>query len=433
MSSVETVSTLERRLSASIPQQAVRGEVAARLKKIGRTAKISGFRPGKAPMQMIEKYYGADVHQEVLGEALQRSFAAEVDANKLAVAGQPSFEVTAMNEEALEYNATFEVYPEVSVGSLAEQAVNRTVYELADADVENTVLTLRKQRTQFVDVQRAAQDQDKVTVDFTGTLDGVVFNGGEAKDYPVQLGQGRMLPEFEAAIIGLNIGESKSFNMTFPEDYHGKDVAGKEVTFTIKLNKVEEPQLPELTADFVKSIGIEDGDVSKLDSEIRVNLQRELARRLKFINKKAAMDALLEVSPLEVPKAVVEWESQGLMEQTMRNMADRGVKTDGMKLPLELFKEEATRRVKLGMILQKLVEEQNLLATEEQVQAHLTDYAQSFDQPEEVTAWYAANPEQMNEVRNVVTEENVTAWVMSQAKVTDVTGVFTELMGNAQA
>ena len=433
MSSVETVSTLERRLSASIPQQAVRGEVMTRLKKIGRTAKISGFRPGKAPMQMIEKCYGADVHQEVLGEALQRSFAAEVDANKLDVAGQPSFEVTAMTEEAVEYNATFEVYPEVSIGSLADQAINRTVYELADADVENTILTLRKQRTQFVDVQRAAQDQDKVTVDFTGTLDGVVFNGGEAKDYPVQLGQGRMLPEFEAAIIGLGIGESKSFNMTFPEDYHGKDVAGKEVTFTIKLNKVEEPQLPELTAEFVQSIGIEDGDVSKLDSEIRVNLQREVARRLKFINKKAAMDALLAVTPLEVPKAVVEWESQSLMEETMRNMADRGVKTDGMKLPLELFKEEATRRVKLGMIMQKLVAEQNLLATEAQMQAHLNDYAQSFDQPEEVTAWYAAHPEQMNEVRNVVTEENVTAWVMSQAKVADVTGVFTELMGNAQA
>lgn len=433
MSSVETVSVLERRLSASIPQQEVRSQVLARLKKVGRTAKIAGFRPGKAPMQMIEKYYGAEVQQEVLGEALQRSFAAEVEANKLEVAGQPSFEVTAMTEEAVEYNATFEVYPEVAVGSLAEQAVSRTVYELADADVENTILTLRKQRTQFVDVQRAAQDQDKVTIDFTGTLDGVVFNGGEAKDYPVQLGQGRMLPEFEAAIIGLGIGESKSFNMTFPADYHGKDVAGKEVTFTIKLNQVEEPQLPELTADFVKSIGIEDGDVSKLDSEIRVNLQRELARRLKFINKKAAMDALLAVSPMEVPKAVVAWEAEGLMEETMRNMAGRGVKTDGMKLPLELFNEEATRRVKLGLILQKLVAEQNLLATEEQVQAHLNEYAQSFDQPEEVMAWYAANPEQMNEVRNVVTEENVTAWVMAQAKTADVTGVFTELMGNAQA
>jgi trigger factor len=430
MSSVETVSVLARRLNASIPQQEVRGEVVARLKKIARTAKVSGFRPGKAPFGMIEKMYGAEVNQEVIGAALQRSFAAEVEAHQLAVAGQPEFEVTAFTEDALEYNATFEVYPDVVVGDVAAQAVNRTVYELSDADVENTVNTLRKQRTTFVEVQRAAQDQDKVTLDFTGTLNGVVFEGGEAKDYPVQLGQGRMLPEFEAAALGMNIGETKSFEMTFPEDYHGKDVAGKQVTFTITLNKVEEPQLPELTAEFVQSIGIEDGDVSKLNGEIRTNLQRELSRRLKFINKKAAMDALLASTELEVPKAVVGWESESLMEQTMRNMSERGVQTGGMKLPVEMFSEEATRRVKLGLILNKLVEQENLNATEAQIEAHLVDYAQSFDNPAEVVAWYKSNPQQMREVADVVTEENVTAWVMSRAQVSDQAGVFSELMGN---
>lgn len=430
MSSVETVSVLARRLNASIPQQEVRGEVVARLKKIARTAKVSGFRPGKAPFGMIEQMYGAEVNQEVIGAALQRSFAAEVAVHNLQVAGQPEFEVTAFTAEAVEYNATFEVYPEVVVGDVAAQAVNRTVYELSDADVENTVTTLRKQRTTFVDVQRAAQDQDKVTLDFTGTLNGVVFEGGEAKDYPVQLGQGRMLPEFEAAALGMNIGETKSFEMTFPEDYHGKDVAGKQVTFTITLNKVEEPQLPELTAEFVQSIGIEDGDVSKLNGEIRTNLQRELSRRLKFINKKAAMDALLASTALEVPKAVVGWEAESLMEQTLRNMSERGMKTGGMKLPVEMFSEEATRRVKLGLILNKLVEQENLTATEEQIEAHLVDYAQSFDNPAEVVAWYKSNADQMREVGDVVTEENVTAWVMSRAQVSDQAGVFSELMGN---
>lgn len=430
MSSVETVSVLERRLSASIPQSILSGEIAARLKKIGRTAKISGFRPGKVPLNLLEKYYGAEVRQEVLGEALQRSFGEAVETHKLNVAGQPSFEVTAYNADAVEYNATFEVYPEVTIGDVAAQSVKRTVYELSDADIENTVATLRKQRAVFVDVARAAQDQDKVTVDFSGTLEGVVFEGGEAKDYPVQLGQGRMLPEFEAAIIGMNIGESKSFDMTFPADYHGKDVAGKQVTFTVKLNKVEEAQLPELDAEFVQSIGIEDGDVSKLTGEISSNLQRELSRRLKFINKKAAMDALLAATPVAVPKAVVEWEAESLMEQTVRNMSERGVSTQGMKLPVELFKEEATRRVQLGLILQKLVEEHNLNATAEQAQAHIADYAQSFDNPTEVIAWYASSPEQMREVKDVVTEENVTAWVMSQAQVTDQVGVFSELMGN---
>jgi trigger factor len=430
MSSVETVSVLARRLNASIPQTEVRGEVVARLKKIARTAKVSGFRPGKAPFGMIEQMYGAEVNQEVIGAALQRSFAAEVEANKLEVAGQPEFEVTAFTAEAVKYSATFEVYPEVVVGDVAAQTVSRTVYELSDADVENTVNTLRKQRTVFVEVQRVAQDQDKVTLDFTGTLNGVVFEGGEAKDYPVQLGQGRMLPEFEAAAIGMNIGETKSFEMTFPEDYHGKDVAGKQVTFTITLNKVEEPQLPELTAEFVQSIGIEDGDVSKLNGEIRTNLQRELSRRLKFINKKAAMDALLAATELEVPKAVVGWEAESLMEQTLRNMSERGMKTGGMKLPVEMFSEEATRRVKLGLILNKLVEQENLTATEEQIEAHLVDYAQSFDNPAEVVAWYKSNADQMREVGEVVTEENVTAWVMSRAQVSDQAGVFTELMGN---
>lgn len=430
MSNVETVSVLERRLNASIPQSVVRGEMTARLKKIGRTAKISGFRPGKVPMNLLEKYYGSEVHQEVLGEALQRSFGAAVAEHKLNVAGNPEFEVTAMNDDAVEYNATFEVYPDVEVGDVSAQKLNRTVYELTDADVESTIMTLRKQRTAFVDVSRAAQDQDKVTVDFSGVLDGVVFEGGEATDYPVQLGQGRMLPEFEAAIIGMNIGESKSFDMTFPEDYHGKDVAGKQVTFTVKLNKVEEPQLPELNAEFVQTIGIEDGDVSKLDGEIRSNLQRELSRRLKFINKKAAMDALLAATVLEVPKAVVAWESESLMEQTVRNMSERGVSAKGMKLPTELFKEEATRRVQLGLILQKLVEQENLTATAEQIEAHVTDYAQSFDNPAEVVAWYQSSADQMREIGDVVTEENVTAWVMSRAQVTDQVGVFSELMGN---
>ncbi len=430
MSSVETVSALARRLNASIPQQEVRGEVLARLKKIARTAKVSGFRPGKAPFKMIEQMYGAEVNQEVIGAALQRSFGAEVASNNLQVAGQPEFEVTALTDETVEYNATFDVYPEVVLGDVAAQAVNRTVYELSDADVENTILTLRKQRTTFVKVQRAAQDQDQVTLDFTGTLDGVVFEGGEAKDYPVQLGQGRMLPEFEAAALGMNIGETKSFELTFPEDYHGKDVAGKQVTFTITLNKVEEAQLPELTSEFVQSIGIEDGDVSKLVGEIRTNLQRELSRRLKFINKKAAMDALLASTIFEVPKALVEWEAEALMEQTLQNMSERGMRTGGMKLPLELFSEEATRRVKLGLILNKLAKQENLIATAEQVEAHLVDYAQSFDNPAEVVAWYKSNADQMRSVGEVVTEENATAWVMACAQVTDQTGVFSELMGN---
>lgn len=433
MSSVETVSALERRLNASIPQQTIVGQVAARLKKIGRTAKIAGFRPGKIPNKILEQYYGAQAHQEALGEALQRSFEEAAQTNQLKVAGYPEFDVKTadLKAENIEYSATFEVYPEVQLGDLAGESVERTTYELSDADVENTVATLRKQRCVFVAADRAAQSEDNVVVDFVGKLDGVVFQGGEAKDYPVQLGVGRMLPEFEAAIIGMKVAETKSFDMTFPADYHGKDVAGKQVTFTITLNKVEAPQLPELDAEFAKAVGIADGDVTKLRAEIKVNLQREMERRLKVRNKDVAMDALLKVTQFDVPKALVDWESQSLMQQTVRDMEQRGMKAGGMKLPLELFKEQATKRVKLGLILAEVVQKHALQAKPEQVKALIQDYAQSFDEPEQVVRWYAADTKRMQEVENLALEENVVAWVMSQAKVTDKAAVFSELMGNA--
>lgn len=433
MSSVETVSALERRLNASIPQQAIVGQVAARLKNIGRTAKIAGFRPGKIPNKVLEQYYGAQAHQEALGEALQRSFEEAAQTNNLKVAGYPEFDIKTadLKAESIEYSATFEVYPEVVLGDLTGESIERTTYELSEADVENTVATLRKQRSVFVAVNRAAQSEDNVVVDFTGKLDGVIFQGGEAKDYPVQLGVGRMLPEFEAAIIGMKVGETKSFDMTFPADYHGKDVAGKQVTFTITLNKVEAPQLPELDAEFAKSVGIADGDVTKLKAEIKVNLQREMERRLKVRNKDVAMDALLKVTQFDVPKALVDWESQSLMQQTVRDMEQRGMKAGGMKLPLELFKEQATKRVKLGLILAEVVKKHSLQAKSEQVKALIQDYAQSFDEPEQVVRWYASDVKRMQEVENLALEENVVAWVMSQAKVTDKAAVFSELMGNA--
>ena len=433
MSSVETVSALERRLNASIPQQAILGEVAARLKHIGRTAKIAGFRPGKIPNKVLEQHYGAQAHQEALGEALQRSFAEAAQSNNLKVAGYPEFDVKTadLRAEKIEYSATFEVYPEILVGSLTGETLDRTTYALSDADVNNTIDTLRKQRCVFVAADRLAQSEDQVNVDFTGKLNGVVFQGGEAKDYPFQIGVGRMLPEFEAAVIGMKVGETKTFNMTFPDTYHGKDVAGKEVTFTITLNKVEAPKLPELDAEFAKSVGISDGDVNKLTAEIRANLQRELDRRLKVRNKDVAMDALLKVTQFDVPKTLIKWESQSLMQQALRDMEQRGMKASGMQLPLELFREQATKRVKLGLILAEVVKKHDLQAKSEQVKALIKDYAQSFDEPEQVIRWYAADPKRMQEVENLALEENVVAWVMNQAKVTDKVAVFSELMGNA--
>lgn len=432
MSSVETVSALERRLNASIPQQVIRGEVATRLKKIGRTAKIAGFRPGKVPAKILEQHYGAQAHQEALGDALQRSFAEAAQLNNLRVAGYPQFEIKTndLNADLIEYSATFEVYPEVVMGDLSGETVERLVYELTQADVDGTIATLRKQRAVFVPVDRAAQAEDQVRIDFVGRLDGEIFQGGEAKDYPFVLGVGRMLPEFEAAITGMKAGETRSFDMTFPDDYHGKDVAGRQVTFTITLHRVEEPKLPEVNADFAESIGITDGDVGKLQDEIRANLQREVESRLKARNKDAAMAALLKVAPFDLPKSLVQWEVQNLMQQAMRDMESRGMKVKDVRLPPELFTERAIKRIKLGLLSAELAQKHDLKARPEQVRALVDHYAQSFDQPEEVVNWLYANPAQLQEMENLALEGNVADWVTGQAKTADKAVSFKELMGN---
>jgi trigger factor len=433
MSSVETVSALERRLNASIPQQAIRAEVVARLKELGRSAKIPGFRPGKVPAKVIEQQYGAKLHQEALGDALQRSFNEVTLTNKLRVAGYPQFDVKTkdVNAEQIEYSAVFEVYPEVVMGSLSGEIIERMVYELTQEDVDSTIATLRKQRVTFDNVGRAAQAEDQVRIDFVGKLNGTPFQGGEGKDYPVVLGMGNMLPEFEAAMFGMKAGETKSFDLTFPETYHGKDVAGKQVTFTINLHSVGAPKLPALDAEFAKSVGIEDGDVSKLEAEVKSNLSREVTRRLNARNKDAAMDALLKVSQFEAPKALLEWEAQSLMEQTVKDMESRGMKMKGVPLPPELFAERAEKRVKLGLILAEQVQKHDLQAKPEQVKALIQDYAKSFDRPEEVIRWYASDATRRQEVENLVLEENVVEWAMSQAKTTDKNVTFKELMGDA--
>jgi len=433
MSSVETLGALERRLNASIPQQQLLGVVAARIKHIGRTAKVPGFRPGKVPYKILEQQYGTQAHQEVLGDELHRSFAEAAQANNLKVVGYPNFEIktTDMNAPQIEYSATFEVYPEVVIGDVSAESIERSKFDLSDADIESTIETLRKQRAVFEPATRAAQNEDQVRIDFSGKLDGVVFDGGEAKNFALVLGVGRMLPDFEKAIVGMKTAETRSFDMTFPEDYHGKDVAGKKVTFTITLHSVEAPRLPALDAEFVKGLGIADGDVSKLKSEIRSNLKSEAERRIKARNKDKALDALLNVAQLEAPKALVESESQRMMQQTLHDMQGRGVKIPkGMQLPANLFADRATKRVKLGLVLEALVKQNGLEAKPEQTKALIAEHAHGYEVPEEVVRWYAADPSRMREVENLVLEDNVVGWIFSRAKVTDKAVDFNELMGN---
>lgn len=433
MSSIETLEGLSRRLNASIPQQTLRGEVENRLKRLGRSAKVAGFRPGKVPFKILQQQYGAQAQQEALGEALQQSFIEAAQSNNLKVAGYPQFEVKTqdLNAEKIEYSATFEVYPEVVLGDVAKEEVERSTFVLSDADVESTVTTLRKQRATYEAVNRPAQNEDQVTLDFEGKLDGVAFEGGQAKDFKVILGSGRMLPDFEKAIVGTKAGEVKSFEMTFPEDYHGKDVAGKQVVFSISVHQVEAARLPEMDAEFAKGLGVADGDVGKLKAEIKANLARESLRRLKVRNKDRAMDILLKIGQLELPKSLVENEAHVLMEQTVQDMQGRGIKIPkGMSLPTDMFVERATKRVKLGLILAELVKKYDLAAKPEQVKALVQEYAESFEHPEDVVRWYYSDPSRLREVENLALEDNVVAWVHGHAKVIDKPVGLNELMGN---
>jgi trigger factor len=433
MSNVETLTGLQRRLTATIPQQQIRTEVESRLKRLGRTAKVAGFRPGKAPIKVLEQQYGDSVQQEVLGESLQRSFAEAAIANKLDVAGYPQFEIMTADLKApeIEFSATFEVYPQVVIGDISGESLTRVAFTLSEDDVEETVNTLRKQRAVYKAVKRGAKNDDQLFVDFTGTLNGEPFEGGSAKDFQVVLGSGRMLADFENALVGCKAGETKSFDMTFPADYHGKDVAGKQVTFTITVHKVEEPELPAVDAEFVKSVGVADGDVEKFRQEIRDNVSREAQRRVKVRNKESVMAVLLKVAQLDVPTSLLQGEAQRLMEQAVRDMESRGMKIPkGMKLPAEMFLERAESRVKLGLILAELVKQQDLKATPAQVEALIEEYAQSFEHPDEVRKWYRAEPARMQELENLALEDNVVAWVMAGAKVADQEVKLNELMGN---
>jgi trigger factor len=432
MASVEILGGLERRLHSVLPQQQVRAEVETRLQRLGQTAKMPGFRPGKVPLSVLQQQYGTQMHQEVLGEHLQRAFEQEAKEQNLKVAGYPNFELKGNAQaEQLEYSATFEVYPEVVIGSLSNETVERVSHELTDADVEQTLLNLRKQHLIFDATDRAAQQEDRVRIDFTGTLDGRVFEGGEGKDVQVVLGDKQMLPDFEQALIGMKAGETKTFDLTFPADYRGTEVAGKQTHFSVTVHQVEAPRLPELDAEFAKTLGVADGNVDKLKQDVRASLAREVNNRVKSRNKEAAMDALLRAGRLDAPKALVTWEVQGLMQQATQDMEQRGITVPkGMTFSPEPFVERAQKRVKLGLLLAKLVEQHQMAAKPEQVQALIQEYAKNFEQPEQVVSWYASDKTRLQEAENLVLEDNVVAWVMANALIVDKTPGFDELMKN---
>jgi trigger factor len=432
---VETLDKLERKITLTLPADAIRSEVDNRLKRLARTVKMDGFRPGKVPLNVVAQRYGYSVQYEVMNDKVGEAFAQAANEAKLRVAGQPRItEKDGAPEGQLSFDAVFEVYPEVKFGDIATAEVERLATEVSEAAIDKTVDILRKQRRTFAQRPHdaAAQNDDRVTVDFEGKIDGEPFAGGKAEDFQFIVGEGQMLKEFEDATRGMKTGESKTFPLAFPEDYHGKDVAGKQADFLVTVKKIEQANLPEVNEAFAKSLGIEDGTVESLRADIKKNLEREVKFRLLARNKQAVMDALVAKAELDLPKSSVQSEVDRMIEQARADLKQRGIKdADNAPIPDDIFRPQAERRVRLGLVVAELVRANELQAKPEQIKQHVEELAASYEKPAEVVRWYYSDPRRLAEVEAIVIENNVTEFMLSKAKVSDKSVSFDELMQQA--
>jgi trigger factor len=432
---VETLDKLERKITLTLPLNVIKTEVDSRLKRLARTVKMDGFRPGKVPMNVVAQRYGYSVHYEVMNDKVGEAFSQAANEAKLRVAGQPKItEKEEAPEGQLAFDAVFEVFPEVKIGDLSTAEVEKLSAEVSDAAIDKTLDILRKQRRTFA--QRPhdapAEEGDRVTVDFEGKIDGEPFQGGKADDFQFVVGEGQMLKEFEDAVRGMKAGESKTFPLAFPADYHGKDVAGKQADFMVTIKKIESSQLPEINEALAKSLGIADATVEGLRADIRKNLEREVKFRLLARNKQAVMDALVAKAELDLPKSSVQAEVDRMIEGARADLKQRGIKdADKAPIPDDMFRPQAERRVRLGLVVAELVRTHELHAKPEQIKAHVEELAASYEKPADVVRWYYSDNRRLAEVEAIVIENNVTQYVLSQAKVVEKPVSFEELMGQS--
>ena len=430
---VETLEKLERKMTLTLPLNAIQSEVDTRLKRLARTVKMDGFRPGKVPMSVVAQRYGYSVHYEVMNDKVGEAFSVAANEAKLRVAGQPRIsEKEGAPEGELAFDAVFEVFPEVKIAELAGAEVEKVTAEVSDAAIDKTLDILRKQRRTFA--QRAAdapaQDGDRVTIDFEGKTDGETFAGGKAEDFQFLVGEGQMLKEFEDAVRGMNSGESRTFPLSFPADYHGKDVAGKQADFLVTVKKIEAAHLPDVNEALAKSLGIADSTVEGLRADIRKNLEREVKSRLLARNKNAVMDVLVANAELDLPHSSVQAELDRMIEAARADLKQRGIKdADKAPIPDDVFRPQAEKRVRLGLVVAELVRANGLQAKPEQLKAHIEEMAASYEKPQEVVRWYLSDNRRMAEVEAVVVENNVTEFVLGKTKIQEKTISFDELMG----
>lgn len=429
---VETISNLERRLVVAIPLQPINEEVGERLKRMARSVKMSGFRPGKVPMNIVKQQYEAQVRDEVIGNTVERTFTEAVNENKLRVAGYPSIQPKeASSADSLEYVATFEVFPEIALGDVAAIHVDRPVLEVSDAEIDQTIEVLRKQRATYEAVKRAAKTEDQVNIDLRASMDGEEVESTNPGGVDLVLGDKGRVPEFDEQLVGLKAGATKTFDITYSENHPNPKLINKTVTYEVTVNSVAGPKLPAVDAEFAKLLGVEDGDIVKMRADIKESLQQEVAKRIRAKVKEQVFDALVKSTAVDLPKSLLSLEMERLLQSAKSGLQQRGVDPATVNLEPGIFAEQAGRNVHLRLILGDIVTKHDLQAQPDQVRAMVNEFARSFEQPDEVVRWYYADPSRLDEPVGLATEENVITWVLERAKVNDQAIQFDTLMGKA--
>lgn len=433
--SVEATEGLQRRMTVNVDEERIASAVDDRLKNMTHTVRLKGFRKGKVPFKVVKQHYGKQVRDEVVGEVLQSTFYEAVSQEQLQPAGSPSFDdLKSEPGQGLAYTATFEIYPEIELAPLSEQTVEKPVSEIADADIDKMIETIRKQNISWQKVEREAKEGDRVNLDFKGMIDGELFEGGSAQGIELELGSGRMIPGFEDGLLGARTGEDRNLEVTFPENYHAENLAGKAAMFETHINSVEEPVLPEVDAEFARKLGVESGDLDEMRQEVRDNMQRELDSRLRSRLKEAVMNTLLEANRIDVPRSLVENEEKTLLQNMLQNLASQGMQQQDLSgINPEMFREQAEKRVSLGLIMSEIVKANDLKVDPEAVKARIEEIAAPYEHPEEVVKWYQSDRQRLSEVESLVFEDQVVDWVLDQAKVVEKPVAFDEIMTSENA
>lgn len=426
--SVEIVSNLERKVNFNVSKASVDANVQAQLKKYAKDAKVQGFRPGKAPKHIVEQMYGGKAYQDALNEQLNKQFVDQIVEHKLNIVGYPKFDLTSSEGEDFVFVATFEVMPEVKLGDLSTKEIEKPVCTLTEKDIETTIDILRKQRATHIVSEEAAANGDKVTVDFVGTVDGVEFEGGKAENYPFVLGQGWMLVDFEKGVEGLKAGESKEVEVQFPAEYHAENLKGKTAVFNITVKEVSKQQLPELNAEFIQSIGVAAGTEEGLRAEIKENLQREVDRRVKNKARDNALQALSEVSPLDVPGAMVHDEIHHMMHNAEENMKQQGYKADQIKLTHEMFEKDAKNMVTLRLLVQEFIKENQIAVSDDEVKKVVEEMATMYEDATDYLAWYFQDEQRVNNAKAMAIEQKVTEAIFAKGQAKEVAISYEDVM-----